>query len=78
MKKFKRDWEEQVIVKKSKIHGKGIFAGKNIPEEELVMVIRGEVISGKECEKREEEDNNVYIFWNGRYYIDTVKTKKIK
>lgn len=78
MKKFDRNWEESVIVKNSKIHGKGIFAGSVIPEEELVMIIRGEVISGKECERREEEDNNVYIFWNGRYYIDTVNTDKIK
>ncbi|MBU2493534.1 MAG: SET domain-containing protein [Bacteroidetes bacterium] len=78
MKKFDRNWEESVIVKNSKIHGKGIFAGSVIPEDELVMVIRGEVISGKECERREEEDNNVYIFWNGRYYIDTVNTDKIK
>jgi len=78
VKKFDRNWEESVIVKNSKIHGKGIFAGSVIPEDELVMVIRGEVISGKECERREEEDNNVYIFWNGRYYIDTVNTDKIK
>jgi len=78
VKKFKNDWEEFVVVKNSKIHGKGIFAAANIPEEELVMVIKGELITGKECEKREEEDNNVYIFWNGRYYIDTVNTKKIK
>lgn len=78
VKIFDRDWETHIIVKNSRIHGKGIFANKNIPKEELVMVIRGEVISGKECERREEEDNNVYIFWNGRYYIDTVKTKKIK
>ena len=78
IKKFSRDWEEFVKVKNSKIHGKGIFASKNIPEDELVMVIRGELITGKECERREEEDNNVYIFWNGRYYIDTVNTDKIK
>ncbi|MGD8779474.1 MAG: SET domain-containing protein-lysine N-methyltransferase [Ignavibacteria bacterium] len=78
VKKFNRDWEDSIVVKKSKIHGKGIFASKNIPKDELVMIIKGEVITGKECERREEEDNNVYIFWNGRYYIDTVNTEKIK
>lgn len=78
MKIFTRSYENNVVVKKSRIHGKGIFASKNIPANELVMVISGEVISGKECERREWEDDNVYIFWNGRTYIDTVNTKKIK
>ena len=77
-RRFARAWENHVTVKHSKIHGKGIFAKVNIPTEELVMVISGEVITGKECERREEEDNNVYIFWNGRYYIDTANTPKIK
>nr|WP_319776222.1 SET domain-containing protein [uncultured Sphaerochaeta sp.] len=78
MKNFARSFENSVVVKKSKIHGKGIFASQTIPPNELVMVISGEVISGKECERREWEDDNVYIFWNGRTYIDTIKTKKIK
>ncbi|MCK5087840.1 MAG: SET domain-containing protein, partial [Melioribacteraceae bacterium] len=59
------------------IEGKGIFAAEDIPSGKLVMVISGEVISGKECERREEEEDNVYIFWNGRYYIDTANTNKI-
>ena len=78
MKKFERDWEGSIVVKTSPIEGKGIFASTNIDEGELLMVISGEVITGKECERREEEENNVYIFWNGRYYIDTKDTDKIK
>ena len=78
MRQFDRDFEKNVVVRNSAIHGKGIFANRNIPAEELVMVIQGEVITGKECERREEEEDNVYIFWNGRYYIDTANTKKIK
>jgi len=77
-KVYKKDWGKSVRVRPSQIEGKGIFAAKDIPAGELVMVISGEVISGKECERREEEDDNVYIFWNGRYYIDTANTKKIK
>lgn len=76
--KYSKDWEEHIFVKDSPIHGKGIFSSVNIPEDSLVMVIRGEVIDGFECERREEEENNVYIFWNGDYYIDTFKTDKIK
>lgn len=75
---FERNWEDNVIVLESPLHGKGIFAQCDIPEGELVMIIKGEVISGKECERREEEEDNVYIFWNGRYYIDTANTDKIK
>jgi len=78
MKIFTHDNEHAVVVKRSPIEGKGIFAKKNIPANELVMIIKGETITGKECERREEEENNVYIFWNGRYYIDTAMTKKIK
>jgi uncharacterized protein len=68
-----------IEVKESLVHGKGIFALNDIPEEKLVLIIDGEVIDGNECERREEEENNVYIFWNGdECYIDTNKTQKIK
>ena len=70
--------EKYVVVKDSKIHGKGIFTTVDIPEGKRIMVIEGEVISGDECERREEEENNVYIFWNGDTYIDTAMTDKIK
>lgn len=78
MKKFYKNWENYITVNSSPIEGSGIFARTDIPSNELVMIIRGEVITGKECERREEEENNVYIFWNGRYYIDTKNTDKIK
>lgn len=42
------------------------------------MWIKGEVIDGDECLRRENEEDNVYIFWNGDTYIDTANTKKIK
>ena len=78
MKQFNKSWEEQVTVRTSAIEGSGIFARSDIPVDQLVMIISGEVITGKECERREEEEDNVYIFWNGRYYIDTRNTDKIK
>ncbi len=74
-----RDFEEFVVVKRSGIHGKGIFTSVDIPKGSKIMDIKGEVIDGDECERREEEEDNVYIFWNGDdCYIDTAKTKKIK
>ncbi len=70
--------EDKVIVKPSGIHGDGIFSTVDILEGVSIMVIRGEVISEAECERRENEDNNVYIFWNGDNYIDVANTDKIK
>ena len=70
---------DNVEVKESPVHGKGIFAAGDIPEEKIILVIEGEVIDGNECERREEEENNVYIFWNGdECYIDTNNSSKIK
>ncbi len=69
--------EENIEVKQSNIHGKGLFTHKFIPKGQEIMIISGEVIDEKECIRREEE-NNVYIFWNGDSYIDTSNTEKIK
>lgn len=71
--------ENYILVKTSHIHGNGIFTSIHIPANTRIIKISGEVISGDECERREEEENNVYIFWNGDdCYIDTVLTDKIK
>ena len=78
MKQVSEDYENFIEVRVSKIHGKGLFTTVDIPEESLVMVISGEVISEKECVRREDEEGNVYIFWNGDNYIDTFNTAKIK
>jgi len=69
-------FEDKLMVQESLLHGKGIFTTVDIPEGEIVMVITGEVIDGNECERREEEEDNFYIFWNGDdNYIDTAKSK---
>lgn len=73
-----QDFEQFIYVENSPIHGKGIHTSVFIPKGSNILVIQGEVISGDECERREIEENNVYIFWNGDNYIDAVKTEKIK
>jgi len=73
------DSEEYVIVKSSEIHGTGIFTSIDVSKDSKIMRITGEVITGNECERREEEENNVYIFCNDDdSYIDAINTEKIK
>lgn len=67
-----------IEVRNSGIHGYGIFAVEDTAPGKLMLIIQGEVISEREAIRREEEEGNVYIFYNGDSYIDTVKTDKIK
>jgi uncharacterized protein len=70
---------EYIIVKSSPIEGSGIFAGKSFEKDERVMIIAGEVISADECMRREDEENNVYIFWqDDNTFIDTANSGKIR
>jgi len=74
-----KDYERFVFVKESDIHGKGISISTQVPKGKKIMDIKGDIIDGDECERREEEEDNVYIFWNGDdCYIDTSMTEKIK
>lgn len=70
--------EEKLFIRESPINGTGVFTSVDIPEGTTVMIIKGEVISEDECIRREEEENNVYIFWNEYNYIDTKNSEKIK
>ena len=71
--------ENNVFVKESEIHGNGLFTSTDISKNEIIMVIKGEVISADECVRRENEEDNVYIFWvDDNCYIDTAMTDKIK
>ncbi|MCG6913879.1 SET domain-containing protein [bacterium BMS3Abin03] len=73
------DYEEFVFVEESDIHGKGIFISTDIPRGKKILSIKGELIDGNECMRREDEEDNVYIFWNYEdMYIDTAMTDKIK
>ena len=79
MQLTENDFENLAYVKESGIHGKGLFTAVKIEKGKTIMIIKGEVISGDECERREDEEDNVYIFWNGdECYIDTAMTEKIK
>ena len=71
--------EEHVFVRESEIHGEGLFTAVDIPAGEKIMIISGDVISADECVRREDEEDNVYIFClDDDCYIDTAMTDKIK
>ncbi len=54
------------VVRKSGIHGRGVFARKLIREDAVVVEYKGEIISERECERRSPEDmhgiNHTFIF----------------
>ena len=67
---------EYIRVDYSSVHGKGLFAIKNITEGTLICYIEGEVIDEDECVRRENDENNEYIFWqDDERYIDVSKNK---
>lgn len=78
MKKTNKIYSDSVEVRYSNIHGNGIFASDAIPAGKVLLIIDGEIISHEEALRRENEEQNVYIFWNGDVCIDTVSSDKIK
>ncbi len=68
-----------ILVKKSKLHGYGIFTEIDIPKGTSILKIFGDEIDENECVRRENEENNVYIFYkDDNKYIDTKNSDKIK
>ncbi len=65
---------EFIEIKESLVHGKGLFAKKDIPEDTYICKIEGEFIDEDECVRREEDESNNYIFWHSdTNYIDVSK-----
>lgn len=68
----------QLEIKESPLHGQGLFTKIDISKDSIICVIEGEVIDENECIRREEEEGNVYIFWNGNNYIDTANNPLLR
>lgn len=73
-----KHYHRHLFVQESPIEGKGLYCAASVLEDEIIMKIEGEIISGDECERRENEEDNVYIFWNGDEYVDVKHTDDIK
>ncbi len=70
---------DYIVVLESPIQGKGLFTTKPCAAGEVLMIITGETINAHECLRREEQEGNVYIFYNDDdTYIDTAMTEKIR
>ncbi len=71
--------EDLIVVKDSNLHGKGLFTLSDIPQRTVIMKIIGDEIDENECIRRENEEDNVYIFYKDENkYIDTINSDKIK
>lgn len=59
----------KLIIKPSKIHRWGIYAGENIPARRKVIEYTGERISRKETKRRsEEQGDKIYLFTLDNYW----------
>ena len=59
-----------IIVKKSKIDGKGVFAGRDFKQGEIVIKWNvSHKINPKEIKKLSEQEKNYVAFFNGKYII---------
>ncbi len=66
-------------VEDSSVHGKGLFSAVAFKQDEIITIIYGELINADECVRRENDEDNVYIFYKDEdEYIDAAKQKQLK
>lgn len=69
----------KLSVLESDLHGKGLFITTNIKEGSYITTIDGENIDANECVRRENEEDNVYIFYkNDNEYIDVSQNQLLR
>jgi hypothetical protein len=71
-----RSMQPRIIVRTSRIHGRGVYAARKIGAGERVIEYRGELITWKECDRRPPSDpddpNHTFFFSlsDGKHVID--------
>jgi uncharacterized protein len=71
-----RRLQAKIVVKTSRIHGRGVYAARKIAEGERIIEYRGERITWKECDRRPPSDpddpNHTFFFSlaDGKHVID--------
>ena len=72
----------KILVKISRIHGRGVYAARKLKKGERIVEYRGERITWKECDRRppsDPEDPNHTFFFSlsdGKHVIDANGTYK--
>jgi len=68
--------KSKIVVKRSHIHGRGVYAGRALAKGERVVEYKGELITWKECDRRPPSDpddpHHTFFFSlsDGRHVID--------
>lgn len=71
-----RRLSSKIVVKNSRIHGRGVYAARKIASGERIIEYRGERITWKECDRRPPSDpddpNHTFFFSlsDGKHVID--------
>lgn len=66
----------KIVVKNSRIHGRGVYAGRKLAKGERVIEYKGELITWKECDRRPPSDpddpHHTFFFSlsDGKHVID--------
>lgn len=61
--------KKEVIVKKSKIHGKGVFANKNFKKEEIVIKYNLRSLTKKEFDNLPESEKHFTSLKKNKYWL---------
>lgn len=69
-----------VIAGKSKIHGKGLYARKNIPAKRKIGSLAGEIISKKAARAKAKHHHTISIveLWNGKALDASVHSNELR
>jgi len=58
-----------IVVKKSKIDGKGVFANRDFKKGEIVILWKPKIISEEEFKELSEKNNHYLIKQDGNYFL---------
>ena len=68
-----------LTVKDSSVHGKGLFSAIEYKRGDILTIIHGELINADECVRREDEEDNVYIFYKDEdAYVDAANQTQLR
>lgn len=77
--KFTSRWfSPKTTIKKSKIHGYGVFASKDINKDEIVLISGGVIFPKKDLKKYQKENGNLGLQIDDNFYIAPINRKEIK